>query len=66
MKVILVDNFDREGPGAVVQKVIAGPGLSCEEAERIANKYNAKSTLTSSEYYRVVEDDYILAKPWEP
>lgn len=35
MKVIVRDNFDREGPGAVEQKVVAGPGLSEQEAQHV-------------------------------
>lgn len=65
MKVITVDNYAREGPCAVVQELVSGPGLPREEAERIANELN-EANRDDSVFYAVVDDDRPLQPAWEP
>lgn len=63
MKVIAVDNYDRS---IVPDKLIAGPGLSKQDAKTIASALNGSYPSHIHEwFYRAVEDDYKLFKPEE-
>lgn len=56
MKVVLVDNYDRE----TVEDLLLAENVSQEEAEQIADAYNEKQT-DSAPYWAVVKnDDYRL------
>ena len=57
MKVIRVDNFDREGPGH--DDKVEASNLSEEEARALAKKLNEQRGGEES-YYRAVPDDYKL------
>lgn len=61
MKVVLVDNFDRES----VADLLLAENVSQEEAENIADAYNEKQT-DSAPYWAVVKnDDYRLWRGME-
>lgn len=55
MKVILVDNYDREH----ISDVLHAEGLSAEEAERIADEYNVSAFAW---FAKAVPDEYELYK----
>ena len=56
MKVIRVDNYDDEGPRGT-QRVVAGPGLSLEEATRTAEDMNKNPGRSPHDWFRSVTDD---------
>jgi hypothetical protein len=62
MKVISVDNYDRDDD---CQLLIAGPGLTPAEAKRIADEHNDQTEGYSPRFYRVVPDEQPLYV-WEP
>lgn len=59
MKVIRVDNYDGDGPNSS-QQLVAGPGLSLDEAERIAREMNDDIGRCDCDYFKVVPDDHVL------
>ncbi len=59
MKVIRIDNYDDEGPSGT-QRVVAGPGLSQDEAWRIAREMNDDTWRSDCDYFKVVPDDHVL------
>lgn len=56
MKVIRVDNYDHEGPCGT-QRVVGGPGLSLDVAERLARDMNDDRKRSDHDWFRVVSDD---------
>ena len=62
MKIILTDNFGRDCPD---ERVIA-EGLSKEAADAEAKRLNDLEHESSSDYYKVVEDDYVLSEGFQP
>lgn len=59
MKVIRVDMYDDEGLRGT-QKIVAGPGLTREEAEKICKSKQDDPRRGEYNWYRVVEDDHVL------
>ncbi len=64
MKVIRADSYDDEGPRGT-QRLVAGPGLTPKEADAIAKRLNDDPQRSEYDWFRVVEDDYVLFK-FEP
>jgi hypothetical protein len=56
MKIIRVDNFDRDN---VSDKLIA-EGISSKDAETIVTGLNAKESEDSPDFYKAVPDDHVL------
>lgn len=65
MKVIRVDNYDREGPGFDPKLIKAH--VTKAGGEEIARILNASSSANGrgQYFYKCVEDDYKLEK-WQP
>ena len=62
MKIILVDNFDRERPG-LSDDVLIAESVSAHYAEQIAAALNAKACPTDDDYFfKAVADNYMLRK----
>ena len=64
MKVVRVSNYDDEGPRGS-QRVMAGPGLSAEDAETECRRLCDDPRRYDEDWYVVKEDDYVLYK-FEP
>lgn len=62
MKIVLTDNFGRDNP---VEEVIK-EGLTKEGAEIEAKRLNDLEHESSPDYYKVVEDDYVLSEGFKP
>lgn len=62
MKIILTDNFGRDYPN---EKVIK-EGLKKKAAEIEADRLNSLEGPNSPDYYKVVEDDYVLSEGFKP
>lgn len=62
MKVIQVDNFDRDN---IPDMLVEGPGLTKEEADWIASDLNSREGPHTDRYFLAVPDEYKL-KTWEP
>ena len=60
MKIVSVDNFDREIPGATSDDKLVAENLSGYYASVIVEMLNKK--FSSDRYYRVAEDDYKLCE----
>ena len=60
-KVILVDNFDRD----TVSDQLLQDGLTEEEANKMADDYNAAHTPNSPYFARAVPDDHKLYDAFE-
>jgi hypothetical protein len=58
VKVVRTDNFCRE---CIPEECVAGPGLTPEEAKRVADEKNTRGS--DSYYYMVKEDSYVLFNP---
>lgn len=58
MKVIKVDNFDRE----FYDDILIQDGLYEREAQALADMLNSKLSQYSEDYYMAVSDDYVLFK----
>lgn len=56
MKVICVDNFDRE----TISDRLIQEGLTQTEARTLADELNAKGGVNAPDFYRVVPDDHVL------
>lgn len=56
---IRVDNCDAEGPWGE-HRLVAGPGLTHEEADAVAKRLNDDPCRSEYDWFRVVEDDYVL------
>ena len=56
MKVIRVSNYDDEGPEGN-ERVVAGPGLSLDEAKRLAREMNDDPKRSDHDWFRAVPDD---------
>jgi len=63
MKVIKVDNYNREGPG-YDDKLVA-ENLTTKEAMELAKERNSDPTRPDFDWFKVVEDDYKLYE-WAP
>jgi hypothetical protein len=61
MKVIRVSNYDHEDWRGD-QVMVAGPGLSQEEAEAVCGRCCDDPGRSEEDWYRVVQDDYVLFK----
>ena len=59
MKIISVDNYDRELPGTSNDKLIAS-GLTEYWSNAISKLINDVQGCDTDRYYRSVPDDYIL------
>jgi len=59
MKVIRVDLYDDEGPRGT-QKLVAGLGLTREEAERICKTRQEDPKRGEYDWFLAVEDDHVL------
>lgn len=55
-KLIAIDNFGRE----TVSDRLVLSNITMEEAEETAKKFNEASGENAFDYYKAVEDDYIL------
>jgi len=61
MKVIRVDNYDGKGPGSD-EKVVAGPGLTGQEADEICRQRQEDPKRPDRYWFRAVEDDHVLRR----
>lgn len=61
MKIILVDNFDRERPG-LSDEVLIAESVSEHYVETIVTALNAKSAPDDDYAFKAVPDDYRLRK----
>lgn len=59
MKIVRVDNYNREGPGHD-DKLVATDITNNAEAVVMVSALNAQEHPTSSNYYTLKEDDYQL------
>jgi len=63
MKIIKVDNYDREGPGH--DPVLIAESVRENYAKIICDYLNALRDPMGDDYYVIKPDDYVLTK-WEP
>jgi len=60
MKIIVVDNFDREGPGS--NDGLIAENVSLYWGTRIVELLNMDTPENGDDYFRLVEDSYKLKK----
>lgn len=63
MKIIAVDNYDRQGPG--YDDRLVAENVSKPMADRIVTLLNGSLNEHSEEFFRAVDDDYKLQE-FEP
>jgi ribosomal protein L40E len=62
-RIVDTDNFGRDYPD---ERFVVPFAMKAEDAETICRILNARSGPRAQRYYKVVEDDYMLAPGFEP
>lgn len=64
MKVIRISNFDYEDWRG--NQWIVAQRLSKEQASTVADALNSLEHADSDDFYKEVDNDYVLPEDWEP